>query len=305
MINYETNIDTVAIQLDFNTPEEQRNKLDLLWNWIIGRRLGNLMQNKYKSNNRVKVYDLRYGNSKLATLHTGFSHYKYYIRIRLAGLKSFNKQLDEASYNTLINICALLNTTSTAFRFVELDVTLDMYCNFDNLLVAIPTAKRANNVPYNPLGFIQYFNGVPTSYIENYSDLEKRNKAFMRFYLYDKSTKENLKGITVTRAELKLQNRFFIRNGFSINSIMKAFDKYSVIYFQNTIQKQFEVNKYNSIKILDDLELNKLNYSYYKVSLSPDVIKEFIRQIQTAYVDFFGKVVVPTRIYINDYQKKI
>ncbi|NVJ53786.1 MAG: hypothetical protein HWD90_08810 [Campylobacteraceae bacterium] len=304
MINHETNIDTVAIQINLRSSIEQRNKFDLLWNWIIGRRLGGLILNKKKSNSRLKVYDLMYGNRKLATLHTGFSYSRYYIRIRFAGLKSFNKKFDDASINALITICALLNTTKTPFRFVELDVAIDMYCDFHNLLITVPFTKRARNVPYNQLGFIQYFNTVPTSYIENYKDIEKRNNAFMRFYLYDKTAKEKLNGLTVTRAELKLQNRFFLRNGFNLDSIMKALNKYSVLYFQNPMQKQLEINKYTHMEVLNDSELNKLEYKYHRVYPNPYVIEDFIRKIQTTYVDFFGNVTVPPKLKNIDCKKK-
>ena len=92
MMHYETNIDTFAIQMDFSTPQQQNMKLELLSNWIIGRQLGDLKLNEKKTSSNLKVYDLRYAGSKLATIHSGFARVKdiatteytqnFYIRIR-------------------------------------------------------------------------------------------------------------------------------------------------------------------------------------------------------------------------------
>lgn len=290
MIQYETNIDTFAMQLDFKTPEEQRIKFDLLMNWVIGRRLGHLNKNGF-NNSKVNRYDLYYGRRKLATIHTASSHSKYYIRIRFAGLKSFDQSYDDASYNALFTISAFLNTTRTPFRFVELDIAIDMFCPFDNVLGII--SSPVSNVDYNPLGAVQYYDGIPTSYLEDYSDSRKRKSAFMRFYIYNKTGKEKL-GFTVTRGELKLQNRFFLRNGFNVDSIVKAYDKYQVYYFTNPIQKQYIMDEYPNFRDISNSDLCKIEAENNRMFLNSNVIKEFIRQVQSSYVGFFGNVVIPS-----------
>ena len=160
MLNHETNIDTVALQIDFINAEEQRITLGLLYNWITGRRLGRLqMINNYSS--RVIKNNLLCGGRKVATIHTGATRSRnkvtgqfqkiYYIRIRFAGLKSYNKALDENTLNCLMSICAYLNTTNTVFRLTELDIAIDAFCPFNNILVCC--TKESANVPYNPLGY--------------------------------------------------------------------------------------------------------------------------------------------------------
>lgn len=297
MERHETNIDTVAIQLDSRSAIEQRDKFDLIWQCIVGRQLGKLNKDEKKSAKNTNVYNLFYSNSKLATLHTGFAPAtkSFYIRIRWCGLKSFNYKQDKASLKALLTIVAFLNTTRFNYRFVELDIAIDMYCPFENVLVTKYLEHRPNNVKYNPLGYIQYYQGVPTSYVEDYSDKSKRRASMMRFYLYNKSAKEMIFNQVITRAELKLQNRFFVKKGFSLASIKKVLDKYTVIYFKNSAYKQRNVNMLNTTNTLDDFELFMMEFHNYKISANLDVVKEFIRQIETAYIDFRGNVVVPPK----------
>lgn len=292
-VKHETNIDTVAVQLDFDTPLEQRNKFNLIYNWIIGRGLGKLEYDEVKSNHRINVYNLMSGRSKLATLQTGFSK-KFYIRIRWCGLKSFKLKQDEASLNNLIAITALLNTSRSNYRFVELDVSLDLFCPFNKILATC--IRPVNNVHYNPIGFLQYFKGVPTTYIEDYKYKEKRVAAMKRSYLYDKANKENL-DYWVTRFEVKLQNRFFLKYGFNLSSIAIALDKYAIFYFNRTEDKKFEIYNLGSKKSLKSLELLGLQQNYQRVHYDISVVEEFIRRVESVYVDFYGDVVVPAKTH--------
>lgn len=300
MAKHETNIDTVGIQLDLPTPEEQRNKMDLIWNWVISRSLGKLEVDPDNKSKRITRYRLMSGKTKIAVIHTGFTRVRdkltrkfikvYYIRIIFAGLKSFKVKSDEASNNALLDICAFLNTTRTPFRMVELDVAIDIFCSFYNVLgICI---NPVNGVPYNSLGTIQYFSGsYPTSYIHNYPTLRSRNDAFMRFYIYNKTAKESLP-FTVTRAELKLQNRFFLRYGFSVESIMRALSNFGVFHFNSSIEKQNFINRYSGAIKSYSYDIN-LNYQNYRLYPNPLAIEEFIRQLQTVYVDFYGNVTLP------------
>jgi len=286
LIKHETNIDTVAIQLDFINPTEQRDRFNLIYNWIIRAKLGKIEECKNKSNQKVKVYNLINGKNKLATLHTGFSK-NYYIRIRWCGLKSFNKKHDKASFTSLMTICAWLNTTGTNYRFVELDIALDMYCPFNKVLAGC--INPVNNITYNPIGFVQYYKDVPTKYIEDYRDKKKRKYAMKRSYLYDKSNKESLNSF-VTRFEVKLQNRFFLRYGFNLNSIFIALNKYAIFHFNDFKDKRFELQKLKDKKSLNHLELFKLEKRYQRVYYNLTVIEKFIKQVQSVYVDFKGGI---------------
>ncbi len=299
MIKHETHIDTVALQLDFDSAEAQRAKFSLLQQWIRNNELGFLEMNT-NSLLQMNKYNLLFGGRKILTIQSGSIRIKdkltselmerYYIRIRFAGLKSYNQRQDIASYNALMTICAWLNATRTNFRLVELDVAIDIYSNFSNVLATCIT--KSPNVQYNRLCRTQYYDSIPTTYIENYKNLEQRKKAVLRAYVYNKSAKERLE-FPITRFEVKLQNRFFLRNEFDTKSIINALDRYYVMYFENKREKEQKINEYNKYKIVTAREINKLRFERYRLYPDSDVIKEFIRQIQHAYVDFYWNIVIP------------
>ena len=292
MIPNEINIDTLALQIDFDDSVKQRNKLELLTRFISNRKLGQLRE--VKTNQHMIKYELLYANSKILTLHTGSTRSRdkktgkfkkiYYIKIRFAGLKSHNLSFDKASYESLATVCALLNTSGTSYRFCELDIALDVFCPFDNILAMC--TKKSANVSYNPISFKQYFSGSPTTYIEDYSDLGKKKNAVLRSYLYDKSAKNKLP-FSVTRFEIKLQNRFFIKNSFDISSIRSAFDRYCVMYFSDMYEKQVVINKYNR------KELDLLGFNKSKVYPDFQKIQKLLNEIRGAFVNYNGKIIIP------------
>jgi hypothetical protein len=294
-------IDTVALQINFSNAEDQRRKLSLLCQWITQRELGKLEQDK--SFKFIIKYEVLFAGTKLFSIHSGFSSKVdgltgeseglYYIRIRFAGLKSHKQKKDEASFYTLMTICAFLNTSGTKFRMVELDVAIDTHCSFDNILAIC--VNKSTKTTYNEIGDIQYFKGIPTTYIEKYRNSNEADNAVVRSYVYNKSAKEDLCS-SITRFELKLQNRFFLEYGFTEKSIMETINRYYVMYFESAKQK----NQYGSVLknfriTQDEIEIFGLN----KFRLYPDgnIVKEFIMQIESVYVDFYGYIVVPVVNY--------
>ena len=298
MVKHETHIDTVALQIDSDNPIEQRNKLNLLQHCIKSNRLGFLENTKCFS--EVDKYNLVFGGRKILTVHSGTTKIKdksmkklvnqYYIRIRFAGLKSYDKKQDDVSYNALMTICAWLNTTRTNYRLVELDVAIDVNCSFDNIL-AVCVDKSPKTI-YHEAGCNQYFGGVPTSYIEKYHHTLEAKNAVVRAYVYDKSLKEKLLN-TITRFELKLQNRFFLRNDFSVDSIVNALNKYYLMHFYSIEEKDLRSRIYNVPNIKINKELYRLGLERYRLHPNIDVIKEFIRRIKSVYVGFYGDIVIP------------
>ena len=179
-INHNTEIDTVGIQLDFESSIKQRATLNRLTDWIIARGLGSLHFDM-KSTRKIQVHNLYHSRSKIATLSTGAttvkdkygsSCTKFYIRLRFAGLKSYNVKADNASYITLMTICAFLNTTGTQYRFVELDVCIDINCSFKHVL-AVSTQRTARTL-YNNVGSV--YKGT-TSYLEYFKNATIRKQA--------------------------------------------------------------------------------------------------------------------------------
>lgn len=313
MVKYETNIDNIALQIDSNNQIEQRDKFSLLQYCIRNNRLGSLEKDT-NSLLQINKYNLLSSGRKIFTIHSGSTRIKdeltgllvnqYYTRIRFAGLKSYNKKQDNASSYALMTICAWLNTTGTKYRLVELDVAIDVNCGFDNILaVCVDTSPKTN---YHEAGYKQYFEGAPTSYIEKYSNKEEAKNAVVRAYLYDKSKKEELLNTTITRFELKLQNRFFLRNDFTVESIVTALDKYYLMYFNSMEEKELRIRIYNYSNKIINKELYRLGVERYRVYPNPDVIKEFIRKIKSVYVGFYGDIIIPmASLNINLIDSKI
>jgi hypothetical protein len=295
-MEHETNIDTVALQLDFEKAEDQRRKLSLLCQWVTIGELGKLVQDK--SLRYIIKYDVYFGGTIIFTIHSGFtskadsltgeSEGLYYIRIRFAGLKSHIQKQDEASFNALMTICAFLNTTSTRFRMVELDVAIDTFCSFDNILAIC--VNKSGKTTYNEIGHKQYYKGIPTSYIEKYGNEQDANNAVVRSYVYDKSEKEGLVGFTITRFELKLQNR--LKYDFSEKSIMEAMNRYYVMYFESHDKKRQYCSVLKNFRITQD-EIEIFGLKKFRLFADENVVKEFIRVVNTVYVGFHGDIVVP------------
>lgn len=304
MKQHETHIDTVAVQMDFEKAEEQRRKLSLLCQWVTIRELGKLEQDE--SSKIIIKYDVYFGGTIIFTIHSGFTSKAdgligeleglYYIRIRFAGLKSHIQRNDEASFNALMTICGFLNTTSTRFRLVELDVAIDAYCSLDNILAIC--VNKSGKTTYNKIGHKQFYKGIPTSYIEKYENEQEANDAVVRSYVYDKSSKEGL-GSKITRFELKLQNRFFLRYGFNTQSIINAMNKYYVMYFESLDKKSQYVSFLNNFRFTSkDMEIFGLDS--FRLFADENVIKGFISQVESVYVGFYGDIVVPIAKNRND-----
>ncbi len=301
MKQHETHIDTVAVQMDFEKAEDQRRKLSLLCQWVTIRELGKL--EKDKSSSYIIKYDVYFGGTIIFTIHSGFSSKAdsltgekglYYIRIRFAGLKSHIQRQDEASFNALLTICAWLNTTRTKYRMVELDVAIDTHCSFDNILAIC--VNKSGKTTYNEIGHKQYYKGIPTTYIEKYGNEQEANDAVVRSYVYDKSFKEVLIGSKISRFELKLQNRFFLRYGFNTQSIINAMNKYYVMYFESIPKKNQYIRILNNFKSTSkDMEIFGLDS--FRLFADENAIKGFIRQVESVYVDFYGDIVVPVVNY--------
>lgn len=305
-MKHETHIDTVAVQMDFEKAEDQRNKLSLLNLWITTRGLGKLEQDK--SSKFIIKYDVYFGGTIIFTIHSGFTSKAdsltgekglYYIRIRFAGLKSHKQRQDEASFNALMTICGWLNTTRTKYRMVELDVAIDvLFCSFDNILAIC--INKSGKTTYNEIGHKQFYKGVPTSYIEKYTNKIEANNAVVRSYLYNKSVKEGLlSNLSITRFELKLQNRFFLQYGFNTQSIVNAMNRYCIMYFQSIQKKNQYISLLNDFKITPK-NIEILGLSKYRLHVNENVIKEFIRQVESVYVGFYGDIVVPIAKNRND-----
>lgn len=288
-MQHNTEIDTVGIQIDCNNSYEQGEVLNGLLGFILKIDTLYLGNKRYKPNKQLDFtkteYCLYHGRALIATIKTGTyrakSHFgnsyiiKYFLSVKFAGLKRYNNKLDRVSFLSLVRVTAYLNDREIPFKFTELDICIDVPCKFYHIL-AICT-KKSPKTNYYGLTDIQKYHGE-TTWIENI-DTTKRDKAVLRAYAYDKRYKERLK-YDITRFELKLQPKYFNKYGFSLRSIVKALDRYHVMYFKNLEDKHCKISAYNSYGIIRKREIQRLGFDKHR--LLPDIryIKHFLDTIQ-------------------------
>ena len=279
-MNYHTVIDTVKVQVDFDTALEQQEALNALIQTLT--KTGTFYI-QYKNEVFQRDYFIYSHQTIIATITTGSyserSHHivgylqKYYISVKFAGLYRYNEKIDFISHYCLLKICAFFNTHNIAFKLTELDVCIDAECTFHHLL-ALCVKKSPKTDYYRPSDMQAFAN---TTYIEKISS-KNLEKAVLRAYTYDKSFKERLSR-HITRFELKLQPKYFHKYSFDITSIEKALSRYYVMYFKNSYEKAHLVEAYEKYQLFREREIAKLNLENYR--LYPDIpkIKSFLEQL--------------------------
>jgi len=284
-MNYTTQIDTISIQIDYDTDKEQR---DLLFSLIeYTRNLGLFINTKDYSiyTNMIRKEHFIYTNNiTLASINTGIFRsgsskdgYKmqYYISIKFAGLKSYNELFDQTSNGYLLQICAFLNSKRIPFKLTELDVCIDMACSHEH--VSAICTRKSPKTNYYSLDEHQAYNG--TTYIEKIPSC-RFDQAVLRTYIYDKSTKEHLL-YPLTRFEIKLQAKYFNKYSFDTTAIAKAFDRYYVMYFETVAEKNAMIQAYNGYLHVRRREIKKLGLDRYRVYPNLEYINHFINRLLT------------------------
>ncbi|MFW2528500.1 hypothetical protein, partial [Aliarcobacter butzleri] len=153
-MKYDTNIDTIGIQIDASSIEEQNMIKFMLCraiqeqNNVYIKYNGFLMEEEILFNNN-KIASIKLGIIPMINNYTKQTYHKFYIALRFAGLKRYNNNLDNLSYNCLLTVCKVLNTFNEPYKFTELDICLDMNTNIENTL-AICT-KKLPRTNYNSL----------------------------------------------------------------------------------------------------------------------------------------------------------
>lgn len=277
---YATTIDTVKLQLDFNSQEQQHTVHNEIISYISQRYYTNHKDFVHELTRQVnRVFFVYYKDAYICSISTGiYTTYNknkmpsniYYISIKLAGLKRYNNVVDNASSDCLFRLCAFLNSKNRLFKITQLDIALDIYAKFNNVLAVC--TKRTPNTEYYSLSEQQTFE--ETRYVENiaYHRLYKVSK---HAYTYDKGYKECL-DYDLTRFELSLKPKFFSKNGSDIDYIAKALDRYHVMYFPTIKEKNAKIDAYESYTNFRYRNVNKVGFDAYK--LYPDIayIHEFL-----------------------------
>jgi len=297
-----TYIDTLSIRCVCDGRYQRDNLFNTLIVFLKERNIVGIIYNKERSTKYYQITELLFGNTKLATIAKGYytNDYNidyYYINISFYGLKRYNNKKDEASLLLVRTITAFLNTYNIDFRLTELDIAMDMKSKIDNLLVVC--TSRSPNVKYYQLGDIdddgkniQANKG--TYYIENFKSFKQKKNAMSRAYLYDKRLKERSKynrdiGFDLTRFEVKLQKRYFVKNKFGVIPIYKSLNKYTVLHFMDIKQKELLIQQLNNAKT------SRTRRNMIEAALSSDKailltrkmnnIGSFLREIDTIKFD--------------------
>jgi len=284
---------------------------NVLIDFLIEKKIVAPKYNQERSNQYYQITDLMHGNSKLASIAKG--HYVndttinpdyFYINISFYGLKRYSKKKDDASALLVRTITAFLNTYNIDFRLIELDIAMDLLNTKINNILAV-CISRSPNVEYYELGDFDE-NGAEiqddkgTYNIEKYKSLKSRKNTMGRAYLYNKRQKEKDKykkelGFDLTRFEVKLQKRWFVKNEFGFIPIYKALKKYAVLEFEDIQQKEQLIQKINSAKtsrqrrkaIHDTIEDN----SAVNLTQKMNLVGAFLREIDTIKFDNKGEFV--------------
>lgn len=284
-MQYKTAIDTIGIQVDFNSSNEQNSALSELLDFLRNTKSYFLQNNSVPINASVTYVDhaILANNTVIAKIRTGFSQTVqggvvvpiYYINITFAGLKRYNDLADKTSNDCLLKICAYCNTRGIRFKLAELDVCIDVDCTFENLMAFC--VKKSPKTKYYSLQDHQAY--METQYIEKIST-EKVSSSVLRAYCYDKRFKDEL-SINISRFELKLQNKYFNKYGVSIESIQKALNRYYVMYFENVYDKYWMMDIYHTQQFVRTKEAQRLGFERYRLYPDLGFVKNFLDQMFT------------------------
>jgi hypothetical protein len=225
--------------------------------------------------NNNKIGSIKLGTNPIYNKFTRYSEINYYLLVCFAGLKSYNSIIDNLSYNCLLTTYGTLNTFNFDYRFTELDICLDMNTKIQNIL-AICTTKLPRTEYH--LANHSFYNG-DTIYIEKITK-GRLNYYSQRAYVYNKAKKEKL-FYPLTRFELKLQKSFFLNNELDSRIIVKALNRYLVMYFKNIEEKEKVINKYNSYNRVSKRDIDRMNLDRYRVNLDVKKISNFLDRLKS------------------------
>ncbi len=268
-VTYSTEIDTVSIQVNCSSLEEQQGI-----SFMVGRAITEYNKVCILDNIFTKEKDILFNSNRLGTIRLGINpiwnkftrqyDMNYYVAVSFCGLKSHIEILDNLSNGCLFAVCGILNTFNFNYVFTELDVCLDMNIKMDNVLVICTT--KLPRTEYHLLNN-SFYNG-DTVYIEKISK-DRINYNSQRAYVYNKAKKENLQ-YPLTRFELKLQKSFF-KNDLDFETIVNALNRYTVMFFPTIYEKIRIVDKYNSYSRISRRDIDRIGLDRYR--LKPDVVK--------------------------------
>lgn len=286
-MRYQTIIDTVAIQIDSVSIDERDMILQEILSLLNSKGMyvasndypvsthSNFLIREYQAvANNVVVSSMRSGSYSYKNVHTKRTVTTYYIALEFAGLVRYNKKLDKLANDTLLVVCAYLNTRHISFKITGLDIALDLFTDYSRVLALC--TKKSPTTAYYRANETQTF--VSTTYIEKIPQ-NKQNSVVQKAYLYDKAIKEGL-DYKLTRFEVKLQYSFFAKNRLNLfTNLIKALDKYHVMYLPKVREKQRLMDEYDSCPVMRQRNIKRIGFDNYRCFFDMTAIAGFINQL--------------------------
>jgi len=288
-MKYQTTIDTVAMQIDLVNIETRDMILQDILSLLNSSGM-HVISHDYPvsvhSNFLIREYQAVANKVVVASVRSGSYSYKnileqrtittYYIALEFAGLVRYNNKLDILAKNTLLTVCAYLNTRHIPFKITGLDIALDLFTDYSKVLALC--TKKSPTTAYYGANETQVFGS--TTYIEKIPQ-NKQDNAMQKAYFYDKAIKENL-DYKLTRFEVKLQSLFFTKNRPNIfAALMKALNKYHVMYVPKAKEKQKMMDEYDSCSIMRQRDIKRIGFDKYRCFFDMATIVGFINQLYT------------------------
>ena len=304
----DTYIDTVGLRCVNNSKEERDYLFNTIVDFISKTKMVGVAYDKKRSTKYYQITNFQSGNTNLGTIAKGYYENStngynmdyYYININFYGLKRYHETKDDASKLLVRTIAAFLNTNTIYFGLTELDIAMDIRSKINKILAVC--IKRSANVEYFELGDIdEDGNAIQenegTYNIEKFESFKSKKNAMSGAYLYDKRKKELEKfnhdiGLELTRFEVKLQKRYFVKNEYGTGVMYKTLDKYAVLEFEDIKQKEILIQKYNNAKsrkqrtIVIDEALSTSNATLLRPRM--DKVGNFLRELDTVKFDANG-----------------
>lgn len=299
-------VDSINLSIDFVDKSYRDEVYKNIINYIKNKDLVGIQYDKKKSNSYFQITKLISSNTTIATLtKKAFTPYfvtQFRITIGFHGLHRYNKKVDDKSKLLLQNIAAYLNAKDIHFVITQFDICTDIPCPIEELVVMC--VNRKSSKKYHPLGtYDEDGNKIQThdtTYeVEKFKSKESRDNVMKRAYLYDKRIKEidkanNDIGFDLTRFEMKLQNRFFLKNEVSANSFLQELKDYKILYFEDIKQKDEFIKQYNKVntnKHRDQL-VDDISKTTPEIRINMLNISDFIRMVDTIRSDSRGGFIV-------------
>jgi len=265
----ETAIDTVTLQCNFNHEDKcdsaKDDILELLKKYNYYSEDDSEVQYRYKTVATIEQASYSYvkKNKKKANV-------VWYLSIKLAGLKRYNTYLDIAATNCLLIIASYFNTKKLAMKITQLDVALNIFTKFENVLSLC--TKRLPKADYYKANEEQKY--LTTQYFVKYDSKEQKNRATTHACLYDKTVKHDL-AFKLTRFEISFSKKFLKKNGLNVGSIYNEFKRYHVLYMPNKKKKQELMDQYDAKDVLRQKDIKELKLNWNRLDIDINVLIDF------------------------------